>query len=376
MRVLMTSVALCALMTPLPVAAQSTSTTSDSDVYRNDLPETHDGIELPEVGAAANGMAADLEQAYLTAAASAFALQQYGNMAAMKYADGTVRDLGDRMILLGEAVLDRLDVPGDQRDGSPLLSAYVRADLEVLKALNGEQFDQVFAAWVTTVYPSIVDAWSYLGEDARFADLAGAVKPRLEDQMAAARSVLQGASAAQVPSGDDSTGDNTEAIGAEGQTGERQHTPQTEQPNVQTGENYQHEQVETDPQTATRTLPDDVGQPETAAAAGELGIVNPAIVFALIEEPSTELAQLKRAPDFSADNTRVVSLDEYLQESELRTLDEMLSAHQSNVDTVRGAMAGHQVVEEALSRTGASLDRLVAFDVLDEGIVLYTRSAQ
>lgn len=367
MRYIMASAALCALLSPLPVAAQSDNAApGGTEVYRNDLPETHDGVDLPELATdAASQLPDDLQQAFAMASAGALAAQQYGNLAASKYASGAVRDLGDRMVLLNSAISDRLGGEADEA-----LSAPVRADLEVLDDLNGEDFDRLFTTWVTTVYPGLIEAWSRLGEHETFADLSQAVTPELEQQLATARDVLSG-------EGNSTHTGGAQETGAEGQTGERQHSHEPEQPEVQSGENYEHEQVEVDPSSRTGSLPDDSSQPETAPAAGDLGIVNTGIVFAVIEDPSTELAQLEQAGDFAADEVRVVSLGEHLSDSELGTLDSTVSEHQSNLSDVRDAVSAQQKLSDALEQAGASAEDVVAFDVLgDEGIVLYTRSTR
>ncbi|WP_375263657.1 DUF4142 domain-containing protein [Palleronia sp.] len=377
MRFIMASAALCALLSPLPVAAQSDNAPSDgTDVFRNDLPETHEAMDLPDLSAdAASQVPDDLQQPFATASAGALAAQQYGNLTAAKYAGGAVRDLGDRMALLNQAINDRLNAVGD-RAGQGSMTEDVRADLEVLADLNGAEFDRLFATWVTSVYPTIIDAWSQMGENETFAELSRAVTPKLEAQLATAQAVLDGdTGATQSGAAQANSGGNGDA-GAQGQTNERQHTPKTEQPEVQSGENYAHEQVEVDPQSETASLPDDASQPDTAPAAGALDVVNPAIVFAMIADPSTELAQLEQAPEFPADQVHIVSLSEHLQESELSTLDTTLSDHHANLSRVRDAVNSHQGLYAAVSQSDGSVEDVVAFDVLDEGIVLYTRSGQ
>lgn len=75
-----------------PVAAQTGEAASNgSDVYCNDLPETHEPVDLHVVSPESRDeVPADLQDAFAVASAGAVAAQQFGNLAASKRASGVV----------------------------------------------------------------------------------------------------------------------------------------------------------------------------------------------------------------------------------------------------------------------------------------------
>ena len=380
MRSLTTSAVLCAILAAGPVTAQ---VTDESDVFRNDLPETHDGLNLPQIGAAGD-LGAEAQTLQVIASGSV-AAQQYGNVAAAKQASGVVRDLGDAMVLLHSGINQRLDRLGEQLPPR-IMPEGARDQLEELDDLNEQAFNLGFATSVTDSYPAIIDAWQQIGDGGPLSDLAQAVVPRLQEQLAVAEAVVEADGnlmqidpdlPTTVAAGGVSTAPagETAPIGEEGQLGERQHTPEPEVPTVQTGENYEHEQVEVDPQAQTESLPDDPGQPEVPPAAGELEIANAGGLFSAIRNPEVERAQLAQASDLTPDQVRVVAIGDLLTEAEMEAVERALEDRQQDVGSLREIVQSDQALSGALERAGAAAQDVIAFDVLDEGAVIYTHAA-
>ena len=322
---LMTTAAVAALLAADPAVSQTAGTGADAaaaeDVYRNDLPETHGGFGLPEIGA---GGASALDRegggagALETVAAGAVTAQQFGNLAASKHASGVARDLGDVMILLHSEINERLDGLGeDDETAAGLPQDIPESDQQALNALrdlNDREFNAGFAAWVAEAYPDVIAAWRQLGDAEGFAELAGAVVPHLEDQLAVAEQIVMAegdlqqvdddlaavlaAAGAGERAADNADPTGTDPTGAEGQTGERQHTPEPEQPEVQTGENYAHQQVETEADVRTQAMPEAGGSP--VIPAGEPDIINAAGLFSALENPEIEIEQLRGASGLGA----------------------------------------------------------------------------
>lgn len=363
------SVAICAVMAAAPVAAQQETGATDPNVLRSDLPETHAGFDLPEIDAGSAEMTEDERRSL---AAQSTAAQQMGNVIASKYASGAARDLGDAMVLLHAGILRRIaaeapdvQVPAEAQDAI--------ADLD---ALNGPEADAALADWMTDAYPRMIEAWRQAGEQG-LGELSRAVLPHLErqhavaEEIAAAEGELGGLDSAAVEAlrlggANAGTSEGDGPAGAEGQIGERQHTPEPEVPAVQTGENYAHEQVEADAQTETRDLPE--GGTETTAA-GERDTANAGGLFAAMTNPSVEIEQLDRQ-DVAADQVEIVAVQELLTEAEMESFRATLE--NADLSALRDAATGHAAISEALGQAGASMDDVVAIDVLDEGVVAYT----
>lgn len=390
MRTLMTTAALSALLVAAPAAAQTSGTAAaEEDVYRNDLPETHDGFGLPKIeGAELAAVGSEGEQALQVVASGAVAAQQFGNVAAAKHASGAIRDLGDVMILLHSEINDRLDALGEMDEARPgslpdSMSESARDRLDQLRDLNDREFDLGFATWVAEEYPYIIGAWRQLGRAEGMSELADAVVPRLEEQLAVAEQVVDAdgdvrnldaefvqamtaaAGAAPASSGD------TGPTGAEGQTGERQHTPEPEPPAVQTGENYRHEQVEVDAQTRTEAVPGQAAE-AGALAAGDLDVVNAAGLFLALENPDVELEQLRGAPELGADRVRIVPARQVLQSSEAEVVETTVAEREAEIAALRAALEVNQAISGAIDQAGATLDEVIALDMIDDGAVLYT----
>lgn len=136
------------------------------------------------------------------------------------------------MILLNSAINERLGALGEGDESrlgaqAEIMSENARARMQELNQLSGEPFDAAFAGWVTEAYPDRIEAWSQLGNNQTFAELSQAVVPRLEEHLSIAKDVAAGSGGAA--SGGDATRAEEETngpTGGEGQTGERQHTPE------------------------------------------------------------------------------------------------------------------------------------------------------
>ena len=362
-------------------------------MHRNDLPETHGGFGLPELRAVADAAieADDAQVGTLeTIAVGAVAAQQFGNLAASKNASGVVRDLGDVMILLHGEINERLDMLGKEDEtaaGLPqVMSGKDQQALDALRDLNDREFNAGFAAWVADAYPDLIAAWRQLRDAEGFAELAGAVVPHLEDQLAVAEQVVMTegdlqqvdhdlaaalvAAGAGERAGDDADLTGADPTGAEGQTGERQHTPKPEQPEVQTGENYAHRQVETEADVRTQAMPEAGGSP--VIRAGEPDIINAAGLFSTLENPKVEIEQLRGASGLGTDRVRVVSAEQLLQPTEAGAVETTVAEREAAIGELRAALEANEAISGAIEQAGASLDQVIALDVIDEGAVLYT----
>lgn len=387
MRNLLTSVAVCAVLAAGQVSAQSAA--ESDDVYRNDLPETHTGFGLPELGegaaAAVTPEAAGLRNALEAISSGAVEAQQFGNLAASKNASGVVRDLGNVMILLHGEINDRLDELGLGDEIRPLpetMSEGDQARLNELRDLNDRAFNAGFAAWITDAYPYMIASWERVGQLDGFGALADAVVPRLKDQLGVAEQVVAAAGYLEridpdiartvtAAGGGEAIVADTGPTGAEGQVGERQHTPEPEPPAVQTGENYRHEQVETDPQTQTQAAVED-GHIPAPAAAGDLEVINSAGLLMALDNPENELAQLEDAPDFGADRVRVVPAQQVMQATELAQVETAMGEREADIRSIRAAIEGNEAMSGAMDEANASVEEVIALDVIGDGAVIYT----
>jgi Domain of unknown function (DUF4142) len=392
MRTIMTATALCALMVSGAALAQTSEPVPDgADIYRNDLPETHDGISLPPLGtgaldAALDDAAGGTGDALSTISAGSVAAQQFGNLAASKHAGGVVRDLGDVMILLHSAIDERLDAAREGgAESTPALPQTMnerdQAALNEARVKNDQEFNLAFSSWVADAYPGMIEAWRRLGEAEGVSELAEAIVPRLEaqlrvaEQVVAAEGDLATVDAAGVRTLTEGGGGQAAGVaaasGAEGQAGERQHTPEPEPPAVQTGENYRHEQVETDPQTQTQAAVED-GHIPAPAAAGDLEVINSAGLLMALDNPENELAQLEDAPDFGADRVRVVPAQQVMQATELAQVETAMGEREADIRSIRAAIEGNEAISDAMDEANASVEDVIALDVIGDGAVIYT----
>jgi hypothetical protein len=371
----LTAGALCALIVAAPVLAQTNPGAEETgNVYRNDLPETHEGLGLPPLGEAAAGEALPEELAEISRLSVAG--QQLGVLATTKNTSGVVRDLGDSMALVHAAVNARIDQLGETARDAGLpqnLDDAAQATITRLGDLNGPSFGQGLAAWIIETYPGLLDTWTDLEDSPRFGDFAQEVRPWLRRQLQVAKAVsAAGGAAGQmeisalpslVPG---QTGPEQGAGKGEGQLGERQHTQETEQPAIQTGANYAHEQVETDPQSETRMTG------ESTVPAGEPGIRNSAAVFMALANLRTELSQLRGRSGLSADEVRVVAAQETMAAADLAAVRSSVEERREDVQAMRREIESNDAIGGALKGAAVSAEDVIALDVTDEGAVLYT----
>jgi hypothetical protein len=288
------------------------------------------------------------------------------------------------MILLHSGIGRHLDGWAEASGASlpETMSEEAQADLDALRDATGNEIDVGLAAWVSEAYPQQIDAWERIGDAAPFRALAQSVVDQLEGQLMVARRVLEGDGELTAVGEDvsrvlawggriDGADRQTAAAAGEGQTGERQHTPSTESAAVQSGGNYRHDQVETDPQTATRALGEAPGDAGTARPAGELDNRNPAGLFAALANPRLELQQLASASGLTADRVRVVPAEEVMASADAEAIG-TAGEREESMRRMRRAVGDHEVLSKAVGDAGAALDDVIAIDVLDEGVIVYT----
>lgn len=345
-----TATALCALLLAAPAWAQQ-------DVLRNDVPETRvtpseqpprdtSRSEGVSVGQGAVQASPQVRQALTALSRNAVAAQQFGNLAASKQAPAAIRDLADHMVATNSDINERLDALS-ARLGLELPQRMPDQDqqfFETLSETNQDEFARGLVAWVNEVYPKSIRALQVVADQPATADLAQAAIPALRDQLRASQRMAQ----AYLEGG----------------------PMQAEMPE---GQSYRQPRVGTDPQSRTRAA----GEGSLAAIpAGEPAVTNAGGLLAAIANADEEVRQLGMTSDIEPEQVRIVPAQEALASGDVAVLRESVRRNQDGIDRLRRAIGREDALSRALRGGDASPGDVIAMDVMDEGVVLYTLGPQ
>lgn len=361
-----TATALCALLLAAPAWAQQ-------DVFRNDRPETRvTPTERPprdtsrsegvNIGQERGGqISPQVHQALNALSRNAVAAQQFGNLAASKQAPADIRDLGDRMVVANSEINERLDAVS-ARLGVELpqrMPASDQAFFEALAETNQDEFARGLVAWVNEVYPKSIRALQAMADDPALAELSRTAIPALRDQLRASQQMAQayfqgGPMQAEMPD------DRIQPRGGD-------------QPVDEAGRSYRREPGPVDPQSRTQAPP---GGDLAAIPAGEPAVTNAGGLLAAIANADEEVRQLGMTSDIEPEQVRIVPAQEALPSGDVGMLRDSVRDNQDQIDRLRRAIGQEDALNRALEGGNVSPGDVIAMDVMDEGVVLYTLGPQ
>ncbi len=303
-----------------------------------------------------------VRQALTALSRNAVAAQQFGNLAASKQAPAAIRDLADHMVATNSEINERLDA----------LSARLGLDLprrmpdqdqqffETLSETNQDEFARGLVAWINEVYPKSIRALQVVADQPATADLAQAAIPALRDQLRASQRMAQ----AYLQGG----------------------PMQAEMPEDQS---YRQPRVGPDPQSRTQAAGEgslaaipageravtNAGRP-AVTNAGRPAVTNAGGLLAAIANADEEVRQLGMTSDIEPEQVRIVPAQEALPSGDVAALRESVRRNQGGIDRLRQAIGREDALNRALRGGDASPGDVIAMDVMDEGVVLYTLGPQ
>jgi hypothetical protein len=92
-------------------------------------------------------------------------------------------------------------------------------------------------------------------------------------------------------------------------------------------------------------------------------------MIAALDNLGAEVEQLNAIPDLTVTNVRIFDADYLASEQDPATLDQVVAAHSTEIQSVRSTIANNEVVRSVLQAVQIPVESVVAIDTLDAGDV-------